>query len=67
MYTKSMTIRKEIEKRLEQIENEIKNAKAWALCLYDDPCEVAFQYAVIDELILEREKLLSTESQSLSK
>lgn len=47
----------EIVKRLKRIESEIQTARTSALRFYDDPCEVAHWYAVIDELILERETL----------
>lgn len=47
----------EMRDRLVAIEREYKTAKAYSLAYYDDLVEVHHWYAVMDELVLEREQI----------
>lgn len=52
------TTRTEKQRRLEEIERQIKTCRANALRFYDDSAEVSIQYQIIDELMEEKAQLI---------
>lgn len=52
-----------IHERIKTINCEIETAKTSAVRFFDDPCEVAHWYAVIDELVLERNQLVKEQAE----
>lgn len=47
----------DMRERLVAIERELKTARAYSLKYYDDLVEVHHWYAVMDELVLERDQI----------